>query len=833
MRADAFVDRLDGVEQVPGGWKALCPAHGDTDQSLAIKEGDDGRILLQCHAKCETLDVLGAMGLGFEDLYVDGPGSPEWEEKTGGLRSASKPPHKKAMKTTSSKPKKRKEFGRIVEQYWYTDEEGHNLFQAIRLEPKDFMQRRLPRDGDDPKRVKGGWVWSVTDARSVPYRLQALIAAVERGETVYIPEGEKDVHTAEALGLTATCNAAGVMKWKPEHSEFLRGADVVILPDDDPETKNGKPHRKGQLHGAHVAGSLDGIAARVRVFELPCKDLSDWVEETNGSKEDLEHMIEADAVSGAEYVATQEAWQKAMKPKVEQIKLAGPPVEMQQRPQLWATEDDMSVATHMARTVLLEANEANPELFWFGGRPSRIVSKGDRRSIGTVGLAEMRLYMADNAHWRKKSQGQVYDASPPKGHIEALLAHADLGLPVLRRFADVPCCVGGGEVVSTRGFDKASGLYLEPSRKWDIAPWAIDPSIVDMERSRSMLLEDVLGDFPFVGEPDIANALAFLIGIVSRNMIDGPVPHFMISKPTPGTGATLLTEVLTCIGLGSPVNAVTFSRSEEELEKKIASMLLRGQPVIFFDNVSRRIDSSSLAAAVTSREFTIRILGKTETADVPVYCSWISSGNNPTVSNEMARRTLRIHLDASVERPQDRDPGRFRHPDLMQWAKANADELLSAVICLVRWWAKQGRPAPTSGARLGMFESWLHVAGGVLESCNVKGLLDNQGSLYEESDSEGNAWREFVTAWWDEHREAEVSARVLMTMETTEDVLPLRGNTEVAKRTSLGKLLSSQKGRIYDGMKIVKSARLVSKSAQWKLERVDPDVGHDDDELDF
>ena len=53
------------------GWKASCPAHDDRVPSLSINEGDDGRVLLKCHAGCNTDAVVKAMGLTMADLMPD------------------------------------------------------------------------------------------------------------------------------------------------------------------------------------------------------------------------------------------------------------------------------------------------------------------------------------------------------------------------------------------------------------------------------------------------------------------------------------------------------------------------------------------------------------------------------------------------------------------------------------------------------------------------------------------------------------------------------------------------------------------------------------------
>ena len=53
------------------GWTARCPAHDDTRASLSIGFGDDGRMLLHCHAGCDFDDILAAAHLDHADLYPD------------------------------------------------------------------------------------------------------------------------------------------------------------------------------------------------------------------------------------------------------------------------------------------------------------------------------------------------------------------------------------------------------------------------------------------------------------------------------------------------------------------------------------------------------------------------------------------------------------------------------------------------------------------------------------------------------------------------------------------------------------------------------------------
>jgi hypothetical protein len=73
MSAAHLIGRLDGVMGSHPTWRAICPAHESRHRSrtLAIRELDDGRVLLRCHAECDTGDVLAAVGMTYGDLYPD------------------------------------------------------------------------------------------------------------------------------------------------------------------------------------------------------------------------------------------------------------------------------------------------------------------------------------------------------------------------------------------------------------------------------------------------------------------------------------------------------------------------------------------------------------------------------------------------------------------------------------------------------------------------------------------------------------------------------------------------------------------------------------------
>ena len=216
MDVQDFLRRLEGVTGGRGGqWTAKCPAHDDRHNSLSISTGDDGRILLRCHAGCSAEKITDAMGLSVKDLFL-----------------------------TDSKPQKSSE---IIATYNYYDDSGKLLAQKQRRADKSFVWRRP--DG------KGGWIYK---RQGVPHR---LYVAGELEKAVFLCEGEKDADNIRKLGYCAASGAdgAGTGKWRKEYTEQLKGCTVCIMQDND---------TVGREYAQETAAALRKVCTSVQVFDL-------------------------------------------------------------------------------------------------------------------------------------------------------------------------------------------------------------------------------------------------------------------------------------------------------------------------------------------------------------------------------------------------------------------------------------------------------------------------------------------------------------------------------------------------------------------------------------
>ena len=268
---DSVLSRLKNVRLTRSGWTACCPAHDDRHASLSISVGDDGRVLLHCHAGCDVRDVASALGLEMRDLFPEPERS---DTKWKRMRHTTRKQSGTHRRTTGMNDKEEtfdslgaalaaltKRFGPYSKSWNYCDASGQPVGVVVRWERSDTT-----RDGKDGKTIRpvsrtadGRWrIGAMPEPRPL-YRLPVILAAPE-GAFVFVVEGEKCADVIASLGFYTTtsaggANAADKTDWSP-----LRGKHVVIVPDND---------SAGERYADEVARLCREVgAASIRVLRL-------------------------------------------------------------------------------------------------------------------------------------------------------------------------------------------------------------------------------------------------------------------------------------------------------------------------------------------------------------------------------------------------------------------------------------------------------------------------------------------------------------------------------------------------------------------------------------
>lgn len=259
--------------------QCICPSHDDKQASLTVTyDSNKKATLLKCHAGCDTETILQALGLEYKDLF-DNSLYNNYTTKKDNIEAI----------------------------YKYFDEEGNLLFEKVRFKGKKFSQRRKlgsaiiwGLDEGNYYEIKPGCnEWSRTkkqgakkqhfpECRKVIYNLPKVIEGVKNNQTIFIVEGEKDANNLAKWGYITTTTFDGASKsnkWREEYNQYLKAANVIIIPDND---------EPGKAHAKNIANNLVKVANSVKIVELndlkDKEDISDWISKGH-TKEELEELI--------------------------------------------------------------------------------------------------------------------------------------------------------------------------------------------------------------------------------------------------------------------------------------------------------------------------------------------------------------------------------------------------------------------------------------------------------------------------------------------------------------------------------------------------------------
>jgi hypothetical protein len=494
--------------------------------------------------------------------------------------------------------------------------------------------------------------------------------------------------------------------------------------------------------------------------------------------------------------------------------------ENDSKPEIDASDKDFPTVTRLAWDALLKANEP-PRLFRHRGIACR-VEEDDERAPVVFSLDEklMTNELTEAAYWYVKNRkGEMRDATPTVRLVNNVRSVPDIKLPILSRIVTAPVFAADGTLQTTAGYHPQSRTYYHEVDGFRLEPVPERPTQGDIDHARATIVDVMIGQFPFTSEAERAHAVALLLLPFARDLIKGATPLHIIEAPTGGSGKTLLADVLAYASTLSP-SMMTEGRDEDEWRKRLTAMLRSDPSYLIIDNVRGRLESAQLSSLLTTNIWQDRILGESTVMKFRVHCAFVATANNPAFSSEMMRRSVRVRLDPKCDEPWLRSG--FEIEDLRAWATDNRAELVWSALVMIRAWLAKGRPLFTS-QKLGSYERWSKVIGGILDVSSVSGFLENLEEFYREADTDGEAWRVFAEQWWYLHGSEETTVSNLWHLSQRIEMFEVGHGTEHSQKIIFGQMIAKARDRQIGNFRIVRAGTL-RRATLWRLEYVGSDT---------
>jgi putative DNA primase/helicase len=384
---------------------------------------------------------------------------------------------------------------------------------------------------------------------------------------------------------------------------------------------------------------------------------------------------------------------------------------------LFAPGDDSRMANEIE--LALRHDEHTPEIFAHGdslayvavGTPASVRAVQRRHELGEK-YPEVRLIRRHDTHSllrrtsetvqlvKQNARGSWVPIELPVRLAQQVLAGGASKFRPLTGLCEHPLVVDGGRVVAGGGYDRATGLFITSPP--ELQAMAGRP-LVEPAGAYRWLVEEALAEFPWSEPVDAAGAVAMLLLMVQRRLMD-QAPGILVTAPVQSSGKTALVDLASRLIHGREIGASGFATDPNELRKSITAKLAEGIPAVLFDNVpaGANLTSDELARAMTSATWHDRWLGQNKNVELPTSTVWLVTGNNVTAVGDFATRMQHIRLDPRVEAPDRRT---FKR-EIASWAERYRAEAVHCAVSLIAGYLRSGErlsAAPTRFAQWDRF----------------------------------------------------------------------------------------------------------------------------------
>ncbi|MFF4821321.1 hypothetical protein ACFY2K_42840 [Kitasatospora sp. NPDC001309] len=456
------------------------------------------------------------------------------------------------------------------------------------------------------------------------------------------------------------------------------------------------------------------------------------------------------------------------------------------------------------------------------------------RPIGPDNLTYVVKENADVQKTRTTRDGDEIVSSVllPVRIATTVLARPKWDLSILKGISSVPLLLPDGTFQTEPGYNEGTGYYYEP--KHQIPPVPTNPTDEQIEAAKTLILDQVLRDFPWVAPSDKASYVGVMFYPLLRVLIRDPFMFYLLTATNPGSGKGLLCMILDYL-FGFSSNS--WPEDNTEMGKVITALLAeKAHPFVGFANLPNGyiIRYPKLAEVVTKTMWTGRRLGSSKVIEVPNGRCFMAEGNNVSGSDDMPRRTIITRLDPDGGAPELRDQQSFALGDLNDWLPLHSGELLHALLVLLSGWVAAG--SPRSSHSIASFGAWPRTIGGILGWMGVSGWLEGREQQMRDGDDDGHEWTVFLAAWHGHFGDRLIGAGELLgaarssaeygipTPGPLDAVFPRDKGTYLPSVQKLGYWLKAREGRWHGEYRLRKVKDSNAEAWRWKVEYRDPAV---------
>lgn len=489
--------------------------------------------------------------------------------------------------------------------------------------------------------------------------------------------------------------------------------------------------------------------------------------------------------------------------------------ELQKRLEPTGPKPDIIVGTDMEEVTdaAIDALKGHPETYQRYGIPTHIKndegnddpSEGLVRPPGTpiiqpMPIARMREIVSKRANWLKyklykDEEPRLVPTLPPDWVAPTILGRPRLPFRNLVGVIEAPTLRPDGSIITEPGYDSATGLYYQPNAEFpDFNP---RPTKQDATSALNRFLA-IVKDYPFKADKHKIACVAAFITPLLRRSISSCTPMFVFDSNMPGTGKTMLADIVGILATGRDMPKVSYESDNAEFKKILTAVLTQGFQTLCIDNVDKVLGSPHLDALITSREWSDRPFGQnTTTVTVPNNLVLYTTANNLQISGDLFRRTVQIRLMSKLARPQDRND--CQHKDLIGYVRTVREELVIAALTIGSAYLQADR-VPLG--EFGNFNSWSRIVRESLHWLTGIDCLDKDGGA-QVMDPQVEGFRGLLTQWYKHFGAEKVSIKKAVTIslnkpELCEALLYVAGKGRDLDNNLLGYKFRKYRGRVFE-----------------------------------